>query len=117
MGSAQPTRLLDCYSAKFALDFTYDEWATGYRENLHAAFLAAMEAQMAMLIDEDHIDDAISIAQRVLTLDPTADAVELLLLRAYKRGGRQAAAAEQYSHYASVVREELGAEPPPFAEI
>jgi DNA-binding SARP family transcriptional activator len=53
----------------------------------------------------------------MLAVDPTADAVELGLLRIYKSTGRQAAAAEQYAHYAGVLREELGAEPPSFDDI
>ena len=53
----------------------------------------------------------------MLAIDPTADAIELELLRAYKASGRLAAAAEQYAHYAAYVRGELGAEPPPFADV
>ena len=48
---------------------------------------------------------------------PTADAIELQLLRAYKRGDRHAAAAEQYAHYSSMMRDDLGAEPPALADI
>ena len=53
----------------------------------------------------------------MLSVDPTADAIELALLRVYKANGRQAAAAEQYAHYAAIVRQELGADPPGFDEI
>jgi hypothetical protein len=35
---------------------------------------------------------------------------------AYKRSGRQAAAAEQYGHYAAYIRE-LGATPPGYDEL
>ena len=53
----------------------------------------------------------------MLLVDPTADAIELQLLTAYKRSGRLAAAAEQYAHYSSTIREDLGAEPPAFSDI
>ena len=58
-----------------------------------------------------------ALAQRVLAIDPAADAIELELLRAYKLGGRHAAAAEQYAHYAAYLRGELGADPPAYQDI
>jgi DNA-binding SARP family transcriptional activator len=56
------------------------------------------------------------VGQRVLAIDPGADGIELKLLRAYKESGRRAAAAEQYAHYASTLRE-LGADPPGFDDV
>ena len=110
-------QLLATYKGKFALDFSYEEWATAYRENLHAAVLGAVEEEVATLIQGGDADAAILHAQRILLVDPTADAIELQLLRAYKRGGRHAAAAEQYAHYSSMLRDDLGAEPPSLGDI
>ena len=109
--------LLATYAGKFALDFSYEDWAAAYRENLHAAVLGAVEQEIAGLIRAGNTDKAALAAQSLLLVDPTADAIELQLLQAYKRGGRHAAAAEQYSHYSSMVRDELGVEPPAFADI
>ena len=111
------SRLLDLYRGQFALDFAYDDWAAPYRERLHAAVLAAVEAGMRDASARGEAETAIGFGHRLLAIDPHADAIELELLRAYKRGGRQAAAAEQYAHYAAYVRGELGAEPIGFAEI
>ena len=36
--------LLQLYRGRYALDFTYEDWASSYRENLHAAILARCEA-------------------------------------------------------------------------
>ena len=110
-------RLLATYTGKFALDFSYEEWATAYRENLHAAVLGVVEDEVTALIQGGDAETAILHAQRDSAVDPSADAIELQLLRAYKRGGRHAAAAEQYAHYASMVRDDLGAEPPSLADI
>ena len=63
------------------------------------------------------MDRAVRLAQRALVIDPRADAIELALLRAYKASGRFAAAAEQYAHYASAMRADLGVEPPPLEAI
>jgi DNA-binding SARP family transcriptional activator len=109
--------LVSLYRGTYALDFAYEEWAVGYRDNLHAAVLAAVEAEVRNAIAQGDVERAIEVAQAVLAVDPTADAIELELLRAYKLGGRHAAAAEQYTHYASYVRGELGAEPPSYGEI
>jgi LuxR family maltose regulon positive regulatory protein len=108
--------LLDLYRGKFALDFAYEDWADDYRGNLHAAVLAAAEAGMARHLNEGDHDSVIRIGHRVLAVDPDADGIELMLLRAYKQGGRHAAAAEQYAHYAAYIRE-LGADPPAYDEI
>ncbi|HYO42570.1 MAG TPA: BTAD domain-containing putative transcriptional regulator [Candidatus Limnocylindrales bacterium] len=109
--------LLGIYRGTYALDFAYEEWAIAYRENLHAAVLAAVEASVRSAINSGDANLAIELAQRLLAVDSAADSIELELLRAYKLGGRHAAAAEQYAHYASYVRGELGAEPPPFDDI
>jgi DNA-binding SARP family transcriptional activator len=108
--------VVELYRGRFALDFAYDDWASDYRDNLHAAVLAAAESGIQRSIAGNDYDEAIRIAHRVLAIDSEADAIELLLLRAYKLGGRQAAAAEQYVHYSAAIRE-LGAEPLTFDDV
>jgi two-component SAPR family response regulator len=62
-------------------------------------------------------DRALYVAQLALQADPDAEHVELSLLRLYRRMGANAAAAEQYAHYASVMRDQLGVEPPPLESL
>ena len=64
-----------------------------------------------------HHDRAIELARRALERDPSVESLELALLRLYRTTGAHAAAAEQYAHYATVLREELGVEPPPLASL
>jgi DNA-binding SARP family transcriptional activator len=109
--------LLRDYRARYALTFAYEEWASTYRENLHAAALGASEVAMIRAQERGDYDAAIRVGQAMLAVDPQADAIELELLRAYKRSGRRAAAAEQYAHYAAYVRSELAAEPPSYDEV
>jgi DNA-binding SARP family transcriptional activator len=109
--------LLHTYVAPFALDFAYDDWSAPYRDRLHAAVLSVVETAIRGTTSLGQTDIAIDWAHRMLAVDPHADAIELELLRAYKRGGRAAAATEQYAHYAAYMRGELGAEPPTFDEI
>jgi DNA-binding SARP family transcriptional activator len=60
-----------------------------------------------------HFDRGISLARRVLAIDPAAEQIEVSLLRMLRLSGSHAAAAEQYAHYSHVLRESLGIEPPP----
>ena len=46
-------------------------------------------------------------------VDPQAEHLEASLVRLFFLTGAHAAAAEQYAHYAVVLREGLGIEPPP----
>jgi DNA-binding SARP family transcriptional activator len=110
---AATDQLMLLYEGRFALDFSYEEWASSYRETLHAAVLSRVEAALGAAIEGGDLDRSVRIAQRALVIDPTADAIELALLRTYKASGRLAAAAEQYAHYASTLRADLGIEPPP----
>ncbi len=110
-------QLVATYRGRYALDFTYEDWATSYRENLHASVLASVESGIRRATAEGNIDRATRLAQAMLAVDPGADGIELALLKAYKAGDRHAAAAEQYAHYAAYIRGELGADPPRFDDI
>jgi hypothetical protein len=39
------------------------------------------------------------------------------LLRLYRVTGAHSAAAEQYAHYAAMIRDEVGVEPPPLESL
>ena len=72
------------YRGTYALDFAYEDWAANYRDNLHAAVLGVVEAGVRAATTDGDAELAIALAQRVLAIDPAADAIELELLRAYK---------------------------------
>lgn len=104
--------LADRYMGRFALDFEYEEWAAPYRDWLHASFLEVVERAVTSDIETGHFDRGIRLARRVLDVDPDAEQVEVSLLRLYRASGAHSAAAEQYGHYASMMRDHLGLEPP-----
>jgi len=106
------TRLAESYTGRFAVDFIYDDWASAYRDALHASFLDRIERALTADTRAGAFDRALAVAQLALQADPDAEQIELCLLRLYRRMGASAAAAEQYSHYAGVMREQLGVEPP-----
>jgi DNA-binding SARP family transcriptional activator len=111
------TMLAESYTGRFAVDFMYDDWASAFRDTLHASFLDRIERSVVADTKAGAFDRALSVAQLALQADPDAEQIELCLLRLYRRTGAHAAAAEQYLHYASVMREQLGIEPPPLESI
>ncbi len=110
-------RLVGEYRGRFALDFTYEDWAADYRDNLHAAYLRIVERELRRAADSGHYDRGIALAQRVIDVDSQADQIELALVRLYRLAGAHAAAAEQYGHYAGVMRRDLGIEPAPLESV
>jgi ATP/maltotriose-dependent transcriptional regulator MalT/DNA-binding SARP family transcriptional activator len=111
------TRLAETYSGPYAVDFIYDEWATSFRETLHASYLDRIERSIIGDTRAGQFERALNLAQLAMQADPDADQIELCLLRLYRQMGAQAAAAEQYTHYATVMREQMGIEPPPLESI
>jgi DNA-binding SARP family transcriptional activator len=111
-----PDQVLDLamrYAGRFALDFEYEDWAAPYRDWLHASFLEVVERAVTTDMGSGHFERGITLARRVLDIDPTAEQVEVSLLRLYRASGAHAAAAEQYGHYVAMMRDQLGLEPPP----
>ena len=109
--------LAESYTGPYAVDFTYDDWASSFRETLHASYLDRIERAITSDTKAGAFDRALTVAQLALQADPEAEQIELCLLRLYRRMGAHAAAAEQYVHYAGVMREQLGMEPPPLDSI
>jgi DNA-binding SARP family transcriptional activator len=105
------------YRGRFALDFEYEEWASGYRDNLHASYLEVVERAVADASVAARYDRAIELCQRALEIDPTCEPLERQLLRLYRLTGSHAAAEEQYRHYAAVMKDELGISAPPLSEL
>jgi DNA-binding SARP family transcriptional activator len=110
-------RLSEEYTDRFALDFAYEEWAVPFRTALHVGYLRIVEAAVTRDMATGHQDRAIDLARRALERDSTVESLEVALVRLYRATGAHAAAAEQYAHYAAVLKDELGIEPPPLATL
>jgi two-component SAPR family response regulator len=105
-------RLIEMYHGRFALDFEYEEWTSDFRDAIHVTYLEIVERAVRDDLAGGHYDRGITMARRALEVDPSAEQIEMTLLRLYRQTGAHAAAAEQYTHYAGVLRNELGIEPP-----
>ena len=98
------------YRGRFALDFAYEEWASSYRDGLHAAYLRVMEHAIRLDIGAGHLSRATFLAERAAEADPDSEEIQLSLARLYRQSGAFAAAAEQYGHYAALMKD-LGVDP------
>ena len=99
------------YKGRFAIDFEYEDWASPYRETLHAAYLDVIEQAMRAETTAGRFDHAASLARRALDIDPDAASIEHALLLLYRLTGSHSAAAEQLSHYSADDEDEAMAAP------
>jgi DNA-binding SARP family transcriptional activator len=109
--------LSEAYTERFALDFAYDDWASDYRDWLHVSCLRVLENQVRMSANEGAFEIGIAIARRALQTDPRNDELEASLLRLLRGYGAHAAAAEQYGRYSTLLRRDLGVDPPPAEDV
>ena len=108
--------LADAYHGRFALDFLYEDWASTFRDSLHAAYLKVVELALRSDTDSGHYERGIKLAQVAIDADPEAEELQMALTRLYRFSGSLAAASEQYQSYARSQRE-LGMEPEAFDHI
>jgi DNA-binding SARP family transcriptional activator len=105
------------YRGRFALDFEYEEWSAGYRDNLHASYLEVIEHAVEDETQAARFDRAIELCRRALDVDPSCEPIERQLLRLYRVTGAHAAAEEQYRHYSTLMNEDPGVSPPPLNKM
>jgi DNA-binding SARP family transcriptional activator len=110
-------RLSATYTDRFASDFAYEDWAVDFREWLHVSYLQIIEAAITAGIGEGQFPRTVPLARRALETDPRLESLGLSLLKLLKGTGAHAAAAEQYERYSTLLRTEIGVEPPPFDSI
>ena len=116
---ADPTQAMELarsYRGRFALDFLYEDWASLYRDSLHAAYLRVVESSLRADTDSGHYERGILLAQVATEAEPEAEELQMALTRLYRLSGSLAAASEQYQNYARSQRD-LGLEPEPFETL
>jgi DNA-binding SARP family transcriptional activator len=109
--------LSDVYTGRFALDFMYEEWGNEYRDALHLGYLQVIESAVIADMESGRYARGIALARRALAVEPKLESLERSLLRLFRLAGAHSAAAEQYQHYATMLREEAGVEPPPLESL
>jgi LuxR family maltose regulon positive regulatory protein len=113
----QASQAVERYAGRFAPEFEYDDWASAWREMLHAQYLHLAEWLLGRLISEGELTRAVDVAVRVLAIDSDVESIERALVWLYGALGVRAAAAEQYGHYCASLRNAVGVEPPSLDEV
>jgi ATP/maltotriose-dependent transcriptional regulator MalT/DNA-binding SARP family transcriptional activator len=106
-------QLSENYTGKFALDFMYEEWGAEYRDALHLAYLHVIESAVSADVELGRYAHGINLSRRALVVEPRMESLERSLLRLFRLTGAHSAAAEQYQHYRTLLREDAGIEAPP----
>jgi ATP/maltotriose-dependent transcriptional regulator MalT/DNA-binding SARP family transcriptional activator len=109
--------LSENYTGRFALDFMYEEWGSEYRDALHLSYLQVIESAVVADMESGRYLRGISLARRALVVEPKLESLERSLLRLFRLTGAHSAAAEQYQHYATMLREDAGIEAPPLESL
>jgi DNA-binding SARP family transcriptional activator len=116
-GSDVVRQLSETYVAKFALDFAYEDWSSDFRDWLHVSYLRVIERQIRAHVDAHQFDSAVALARRAVAIEPSNEELELTLLRLLRSSGAHSAAAEQYSHYATLLKRDLGVAAAPIDDL
>ncbi len=105
------------YRGRFGADFAYDEWASPFRDRLHALYLGVIEQAVAGSIGHRDTRWRLWVGQQAIQVDPEADSIEALVIGLYRAVDATSAAREQYAHYASAMRDQLGVDPPALEDM
>jgi LuxR family transcriptional regulator, maltose regulon positive regulatory protein len=115
-GSARPDdlrRALAIYEDDYLVDCLGEEWAEAERERLRGVYLAAAENLAGHLLEKGAVEEAISLAGKMLERDRCWEAAYRLLMRAYAAQGSQAQVQAAYKRCAAALAEDLDVPPSP----
>lgn len=108
-------RALDVWRGEPLAEDVYADWAEGWRRELLALQLEALEggAGAALFLDAAH--HAAQLAEMAIVREPLRESPRLLLVKALARVGDSAGALRVFDEYARTLAGELGVEPSPEA--
>jgi DNA-binding SARP family transcriptional activator len=92
---------------------SYELWLGGERRHLDGASAALLHEASSALLAREEADRAVTIAERLVGLDPYDENAEVMLIQALVAAGDHDAADERVRACTELFREELGVEPSP----
>jgi predicted ATPase/DNA-binding SARP family transcriptional activator len=107
------------YTGHFLTDFympecqEFEAWIAQEREWMRQRILSLMEAVVNAYYDNEKFAFGITVARRLLQLDPFREKAHQMLMRLLALTGDRAAAVNQYEQCRKVLNEELAVEPDP----
>src|SRR5262249_20331082 len=89
----------------------FESWLRTERQRLNEKALAALEKLLAYHVANNALESAITVATRLLALDPLRESAHRSLMELYGKQGRYAAALRQFRICAETLKKELGVGP------
>jgi DNA-binding SARP family transcriptional activator len=89
----------------------FDGWLASVRQQLNERAIGALNKLLPHDVAAGNVERGITIATRLLSLDPLQESTHRYLMTLYCRQGRHAAALQQYRLCSDVLSKELGVEP------
>jgi DNA-binding SARP family transcriptional activator len=104
------------YQGKFMEGFDlraseFEGWLSSVRQQLNEKAIDALNKLLSHDLEAGNVERGITIATRLLSLDPLQENVHRSLMKLYCKQGRYAAALQQYRFCSDVLSEQLGVEP------
>ncbi len=93
------------------LEGVYDDWCMMQRDTVQTRLLVALEFLMQCNMAQEYWANALSIGQRILSIDPFMEHVQRAVMRCHYNLGNRPAAVKQYANCAQLLRQELNVEP------
>lgn len=101
---------IDLYTGEF-MPGNYDHWCLGRREELIDKHMRLLESLMNVHEICHSLDDAISMARRILRFDILREDIHLKLMLYYLQKGNRSKAVKQYRQCEATLRKELNITP------
>ena len=89
----------------------FEDWQLLQREALRGEYAVALQKLANLLVQAGAFSEAISFAQRWLSLDTFNEEAHRLLMKAYARSGQRHQAVRQYQECLRILQAELGVTP------
>jgi DNA-binding SARP family transcriptional activator len=92
---------------------SFELWLSGERRHLDGAASALLHEAASALLARDEADRAVTIAGRLVGMDPFDENAQVMLVQALVAAGDHSAADQQVRACTDLFREEMGVEPSP----
>jgi DNA-binding SARP family transcriptional activator len=104
-------RAVALYSGDYLPEDLYEPWAETRRVALRELYQQSLRALTRLYVEEGRVEDALSVAQRSVQLDPLDEEACRLVMVCYTRLGRRADALREFRACVAALRRELNAAP------
>jgi DNA-binding SARP family transcriptional activator len=104
-------QLISHYRQGFLPEDVYEDLFSSYRRQHDYAYVQSLEHMMQLYLQESQLDDALSCALHILSLDPYSESAIKTMVHVYLRQGNTTSAIRQLDDFQHFLKQELGIEP------